>query len=142
MSCPKPSVRSPKAFSCARLGERLTTVLYAHGPGRNGRANDNSCPSGSSMWKYRSPQEAFRGFSGPNPRSLKRLQSASTSATWKISRPQPLTRSPCSKLRMAESASFARREENPAVPPLRRAPPYRAHPDRTARRRSCSRLET
>src|SRR5438093_13252503 len=62
MSCPKPSVRSPKAFSCARLGERLTTVLYAHAPGRNGRANDNSCPSGSSMWKYRSP-----------PRSILRL---------------------------------------------------------------------
>src|SRR5947199_6128244 len=56
-------------------------VLYAHAPGRNGRANDNSCPSGSSMWKYRSPQEAFRGFSGLNPSSLKRLQSASTSAT-------------------------------------------------------------
>src|SRR5438128_9410664 len=86
------------------------------------------------------------------PRSILRLfglesqlveaspERASTSATWKISRPQPLTRSPCSKLRMAESASFARREENPAVPPLRRAPPCRAHPDRTARRRSCSRL--
>src|SRR5439155_25478635 len=111
MSCPKPSVRSPKAFSCARLGERLTTVLYAHEPGRNGRANDNSCPSGSSMWKYRSPQEAFRGFSGLNPSSLKRLQIASTSATWKMSRPQPSTGLPCSKLRMADSASPARSDE-------------------------------
>src|SRR5207245_11236307 len=77
----------------------------------SGRANDNSCPSGSSKWKYRSPQEAFCGFSGSNPSSLKRLQSASASATWKMSRPQPLTRSPCSKLRMAESASLACSDE-------------------------------
>src|SRR5438552_7472006 len=97
--------------------ENPNGFAIVHAAGRNGHANDNSCPSGSSMWKYRSPHEAFCGFSGLNPSSLKRLQSASTSSTWKTSRPQPSTGLPCSRLRMAEFASFARREENPAVSP-------------------------
>src|SRR5207237_1769005 len=47
----------------------------------SGRANDSSCPSGSRMWKYRSPQEAFCGCGGSNPRSFRCLQTSSTSAT-------------------------------------------------------------
>ena len=35
-----------------------------HASCRNGRANDNSCPSGSGIWKYRSPHEASCGLSG------------------------------------------------------------------------------
>jgi hypothetical protein len=56
----------------------------------SGLANDNSCPSGSGIWKCRSPHEASRGLSGSKPKSVKCFQSASTSATYRIIRPQPI----------------------------------------------------
>src|SRR5438132_12090144 len=106
MSRPKPSVRAEGFFLCSSSRSGFLRFAIVHAAGRNGHANDNSCPSGSSMWKYRSPHEAFCGFSGLNPSSMKRLQSASTSSTWKTSRPQPSTDLPCSRLRMAEFALF------------------------------------
>src|SRR5207245_3756354 len=94
------------------FGEQVLCVYHC-----SGRANDNSCPSGSSMWKYRSSQEASRGLSALNPSPLKLLQSASTSATWKMSRPQHAVVSPSSKLRMAQSTPLARSDEKAAPSP-------------------------
>jgi hypothetical protein len=47
------------------LEEWLSAVRHCscrNAAGRKGHANDNSCPSGSSIWKYRSPHEALCGF--------------------------------------------------------------------------------
>src|SRR5437870_8439263 len=62
------------------------------------------------------PRSILRLF-GLESQLLKRLQIASTSATWKMSRPQPSTGLPCSKLRMADSASPARSDEKNAPSP-------------------------
>src|ERR1700730_2255441 len=52
-----------------------------------------------------------------NPLFFRCVQNASTSVTWKISRPHRDAMSPCSRFRIADSESFARSEEKLACSP-------------------------
>ena len=60
-----PYAASPLRLPCSPFGP---VFFSSH---CRGRANDSSWPSGSGIWKYRSPQEASRGISGSNPVSFR-----------------------------------------------------------------------